>query len=127
MAYEVSGNIVAELSKRGSFGGFSEDRMQSLLEGMWNKVKCDLKDSQKVAGQLEDYSDSKVIQSVFNGSTFKYNFGGGGFHMLPQSYKFSHSLCLNTFPQFWFIGNKIDYILPFRYINGDDEVSHFII
>ena len=25
---EVSGNIIAELSKRGTFGGFSEERMQ---------------------------------------------------------------------------------------------------
>ena len=42
---EKSGNIVAELRKRGTFGGFSEDRMQSLLEGIWNKVEYALKDS----------------------------------------------------------------------------------
>ena len=52
MADEVSRNIVAELRRRGTFGGFSEERMQSLIEGMWNKVEYDLKDSQKVAGQL---------------------------------------------------------------------------
>ena len=31
MADEVSGNIVADLSKRGAFGGFSEERMQLFL------------------------------------------------------------------------------------------------
>ena len=32
-------NIVVELRKRGIFGGFDEDRMQSLPEGMYNKVE----------------------------------------------------------------------------------------
>ena len=49
---EILGNIVAELRKRGTFGDFSEERMQSLLKGMWNKVKYNLKDSVKVAGQI---------------------------------------------------------------------------
>ena len=44
MADEVSGNIIAELSKRGIFGGFSEVRIQSLLEVLWNKVDYALKD-----------------------------------------------------------------------------------
>ena len=47
MADEVSGNIVAELRKRGTFGGFSEERMQLVLEGMWDKVEYDLNDAQK--------------------------------------------------------------------------------
>ena len=38
MADKVSGNIIAELRKRGTFGGFNEESMQSVLEGMWNKV-----------------------------------------------------------------------------------------
>ena len=38
MADEVLGKIIAELRKRGKFGGFSDERMQLLLEGMWNKV-----------------------------------------------------------------------------------------
>ena len=44
MADEVSENIVAELSKIGIFGGFSEERMHQLFEGIWNKVEYDLKD-----------------------------------------------------------------------------------
>ena len=44
---DVPGNTVAELRKRGIFGGFSKDRMQLVLERVWNKVKHDLKDSQK--------------------------------------------------------------------------------
>ena len=83
MTDEVSGNIVAELSNIGTFGGFSEERMQSLLEGMWNKVEYALKDSRKVAGILEECSDSKVMQSLLNGSTLKHHFGGNRFHMLP--------------------------------------------
>ena len=47
MADEVSGNIVAELRKRGTFGGFSEERMHLVLEGMWDKVEYDLNDAQK--------------------------------------------------------------------------------
>ena len=64
MADEVSGNIVAELRKRGTFGSFSEERIQSVLEGMWNKVDYDLRDSQKNSGQLEECSDSKIKKCV---------------------------------------------------------------
>ena len=48
-----------------------------------------------MAGQLEEFSDSKVLQSVLNVITCKYHFGGGTFHMLHQSYKCFHGLCLN--------------------------------
>ena len=44
MLDDVSGSIVVELRKRGTFGGFSEYKMQSFLEGMWNKVEYALKD-----------------------------------------------------------------------------------
>ena len=44
MEDEVSGNIFAELRKRGVFCGFIEERMHSLLEGILNKVEYDLKD-----------------------------------------------------------------------------------
>ena len=50
MGGKVSDNIVADLRKRGTFGGFSEERMQSLLEIIWNKVEYALKDSKKAAG-----------------------------------------------------------------------------
>ena len=53
---------------------------------MGNKVEYALKDSQKSAVQLEECYDSKGIQSVFNGRTFKCHFGGGGFHIIPHSY-----------------------------------------
>ena len=43
MEDEVSWNIAAELSKRGTFGGFSEEIMLMLLEGIWNNVEYDLK------------------------------------------------------------------------------------
>ena len=92
MAYEVLGNIVAELRKKGKFGGLILERMQSVIEGMWDKVKYALKDLQKLSGQLEECSDSKGVQSGLNISTFKYHFGGGRFHMLPQYYDFSHGL-----------------------------------
>ena len=69
MVDELSGNIIAELRKSGTFGDFIEESMQLLLEGMWDKVEYALKDSKKSAGQLEECSDSKVMQSVFNGRT----------------------------------------------------------
>ena len=75
MVDEASGNIIADLRKRGAFGSFSEERMQLVLEGMWNKVEYALKDSQKMAGQLEECSDSKVRQSVLIGRSLKYHFG----------------------------------------------------
>ena len=71
--------------------------MQSLPEVMWNKVEHTLKDSQKPVGQLEECSDSKVMQSLLNVRTFQYHFGGGRFHMIPQFYTFSYGLCLNNF------------------------------
>ena len=46
--------------------------------------------------------------------------------MLPQSYTFSHGLCLNNFLQVWLIGNQRDQVLLFRYINWADEVSHLV-
>ena len=71
------------MRKRGIFGGFSEEKMQPLLEGMWNKVEYAMKDSLKSAGKLEECSDSKLMQSMLNGGTFRYNFGRGRFRMLP--------------------------------------------
>ena len=47
--------------------------------------------------------------------------------MLPQSYKFSHGLYLNTFLQVLLIGNQRDQVPPFVYINPEDEVSRFFI
>ena len=81
IADEVLGNIVAELMRRRPFGGSSEERMQLVLEVMWNKVEYTLKYSRKMACQLEDYPNSKVMQSVLNGRTFKYHFWEGRFHM----------------------------------------------
>ena len=58
MADEVSGIIVIELSKRGTVGSFSEERMQLLIEVICNKVEYALKDSQKAASQLKECFDS---------------------------------------------------------------------
>ena len=57
MAYESSGNIIAELRKRSKFGGFSEDRMQYVLEGECNKACNALNDELKTEGQLEECYD----------------------------------------------------------------------
>ena len=46
--------------------------------------------------------------------------------MLPQSYKFSHGLCLNNFLQVLLIGNQRYQVTPFRYINWTDQVSRLI-
>ena len=97
-----------------------------MLEGMENKVKYDLKNSRKMTGQLEECSDLKVMQIVFNGRTFKYHLGGCRFHMLPQSNKFYHGHCLNNSPQILLIGNHIYQFTPFIHINHEDEVSHLI-
>ena len=85
-----------------------------------------MKNSQKMAGQLEDFSNSKGVKIGLTGRNFKFNFEGGRFHILPQSYKFSHGLCLNNYLQAWLIGNQIDQVIPFRYINRDYEVSHLV-
>ena len=122
---EVSGNIIAELKKRGYFCGFSEKRLQSFLEVMRNKVEYDLKYSQKSTGQLEECSDSKVMQSVMNGRTFKYHFWGCIFHMLPQSYTFSQGIFLNNLFQVWLIVNQRYHVPLSRYINHSGGVSHF--
>ena len=45
MVDEVSVDFIAELRKRVTIGSFSEERMQSLLEGMWNEVEYNFKDS----------------------------------------------------------------------------------
>ena len=46
--------------------------------------------------------------------------------MLPRSYKFSHSLCLDHFLQFLFICKQRDQVHQFRSINRYDEVSHLV-
>ena len=48
MVDELSGNIVAELRKREIFGRFSDERIQSALEVMWDKVEYALKDLPKM-------------------------------------------------------------------------------
>ena len=62
-----------------------------------------------------------MVKSIWKMS-FKCNFGEGRFHMLPQSYTFSHALCLNNFLQVRLIDNQRYQVLPFRYINWADEV-----
>ena len=66
------------------------------------------------------------MQSVLNGRNFRYHFGVGRFHILPKSYKISHSLCLNNFLQVWLIGSQSYQVPPFRYINWDDETYHLV-
>ena len=110
MVDEVMGNIAAELRKQGTFVSFREKRMQSLLEGMCNKAEYGLKDSRKAAGQLKEFSNSKVMLNVLNRSNFIYHFCGGKFHMLPQSYKFSLGHCLNNSPQIWLKVNQRDQV-----------------
>ena len=100
--------------------------MQSLLEVIWNKVEYDLKDSQKAACQLEECSYSKVMKILLNGRTLKYHVWGGRFHMIPRSYKFSQSLCLNNFFQVWLILNQGYQVTLFRSSNWYDEVSHLV-
>ena len=46
--------------------------------------------------------------------------------MLPQSYIFSHCLCLNNFLQVWFIGNQRYQVPPLRYINKADGLSSLV-
>ena len=46
--------------------------------------------------------------------------------MPPQCYKVSHGLCLNNFPQVFLIGNQMDQVIPFRYINWADGVSNLV-
>ena len=47
--------------------------------------------------------------------------------MLPQSYTFSHGLCLNNFHQVLLIFNQRDQVNPFIYINQGDNVSNLVI
>ena len=75
MVDELSGNIIVELRKIGTFCGVIEESIQLLLEGIWDKVEYALRDLKKSAGQLEECSDSKVMQSVFNGRTLNIIFG----------------------------------------------------
>ena len=46
--------------------------------------------------------------------------------MLPQSYEFSHGLCLNNLLQVLLIGNQRDQAPSFRYINWEYEVSRLV-
>ena len=46
--------------------------------------------------------------------------------MLPQSYTFSHGLCLNNSIQVWLICIQRDQVTPFRHINQDDGVSNLV-
>ena len=47
--------------------------------------------------------------------------------MLPQSYTFSHRLCLNIFLQVLLICNQRYQVPPFRYISQADKVSNLVI
>ena len=62
--------------------------MQSVLEGIWNNLEYVLKDSQKMAGQLEECSGSKVMETMLNGRTFRCHFGEVGFIYFLSSINF---------------------------------------
>ena len=47
--------------------------------------------------------------------------------MIPQSYTFSHGLCLNNFLQLLLICYQRDQVPTFRYINEADKVYHLVI
>ena len=47
--------------------------------------------------------------------------------MLPQSYGFSHGLCLNNLLKVLLICNQRYQVPPFRYINRADEVSRLVL
>ena len=47
--------------------------------------------------------------------------------MLPQSYTFSHGLCLNNFLQVLLICNQRYQVPPSIYINQADNASHLVI
>ena len=57
MVDEVLDNINAELSNRGTFGGFGVERRQLLICRNVDTVEYVLKDSRKVVGQFKDCSD----------------------------------------------------------------------
>ena len=73
MEDKVTGNIFAELRKRAASGSFIEESMQSVLEDMCNKVEYAMRDSRKIASQLEECSYSELMQNVLNVRTFKYH------------------------------------------------------
>ena len=52
LADEVLRNIVSESWKRQSIRGFNEGRIQSLLEGIWNKLEYDFNYLLKASSQL---------------------------------------------------------------------------
>ena len=64
--------------------------------------------------------------SILNERTFKYHFGVGRFHMLPQSFRFAHCFFLNNFLQVWLIGNQRYQVPLFRYINETNEVYRLV-
>ena len=66
------------------------------------------------------------MQSVLNRRIFKCHFGGGRFHMLPQSYDNVRGIYLNNVLQVWLIVNQRYQVPLFRCINWDDEVSHLV-
>ena len=47
--------------------------------------------------------------------------------MLPQSYTFSHDLCLNHFLQVLLLCNQKYQVPLFRYIRYADKVSHLVM
>ena len=46
--------------------------------------------------------------------------------MIPQSYRFPHDLCFNNSLQVLLIINQRDQVIPFVYINQDNEVNHLV-
>ena len=81
---------------------------------------------EKLTGKLKDLSDSKGVQSGFNGRTFKYYYGGSRFHNIPQAYELSHGICLNNVVQVLLLGNQRDQVPPLRYIHRHDKVSRLV-
>ena len=126
MVDQLLGHIITYLRRRGTFGGSGKEMRQLLFCRNVEYGRVCFEGFMKSGRSIQRLFWLKGMKTVLNGRTFKYQFGEDRFHMLPQSYKVSHGLCLNSFPQVWLISNQRYHVPLFRYINQSDEVSHLV-
>lgn len=127
---DVSSAIITEMDERGTFGGFNQNRMQTMLDGLMTEVRSEVRSARRNGGGgifgVNDVADGVADGGVMtlNGRRFRYHTWGEKFHMLPETWVFPHGMNMQVLMNLWFCGIESEGVPPFRFVKKGCEVHH---
>ena len=120
---DVVDNIIQELNDRGTFGGFSETRMQVLMNRMIQDVTNEI--TTVVERHIPAGTTTPAAENTAR-TNFNYSFLGGQMHMLPEGWVLPHGMNLRACFGLWFVGIKSVNVPPFCFIRRLSEFEHLV-